>query len=586
MDFFRTSARLILWIVLLSSFFGHPVAQEKSSVPKPSPPSFRFTDITPASGIHFDHTVSPGKKYLYESIAGGVLLLDYDQDGWLDIYFTNSPSVDMALHGQKAKSALYRNNHDGTFTDVTDKAGVGYPCWAMGGAVADYNNDGWPDMLITCQEGTVLYRNNGDGTFTDVSKQAHLTDPRWTTGAAFGDYDGDGFVDLMVTRYVDFDLKNLPPFGVGATCHYRGIPVQCGPRGMKGLGDSLYHNNGDGTFTDVSKAAGVDDSSGYYGLGVVWSDFNLDGRPDIYVANDSTPAYLYRNDGNGKFTDVSLESGTAVSGDGAEMAGMGVSVCDYNHTGRFSITVTNFEDQYNSIFRNDGDMSFSDSANAAGVVKASTPRLGWGTGCLDFDNDGWPDLLAVNGHVYPQVDTLPVGAKYREPMLIFLNNQNSTFRDVSTEVGNAVTIPRPSRGTAFGDLDNDGDIDVVVENIDGPPVILQNDGGNQKNWIAFELAGTKSNRSAIGALVKVTAGTMVQVDEVRSGGSYLSQNDFRLHFGLGEATKVDRVEIRWPSGLTETLQNLTVGRFYSIKEGQGIVSSEQLHPSLKKENIR
>src|ERR1700680_3786366 len=282
-------------------------SQKKPTDKTEKPPvtsTIHFSDITEASGIKFQHVLSPEKKYLIESMAGGLMLLDYDGDGWLDIYFTNSPSVDMALHGQKAKSALYHNNHDGTFTDVTDKAGVGYPCLAMGGAVGDYNNDGWPDILVTCEEGMVLYRNNGDGTFTDVTKEAHLTDPRWSTGAAFGDYDGDGYADLMVSRYVEFDLDHLPQFGVGATCRFRGIPVQCGPRGMKGLGDSLYHNNGDGTFTDVSKAAGVDDKAGYYGLGVVWSDFNDDGRPDLFVADDSTPNYLYRNVGHGHLTDV------------------------------------------------------------------------------------------------------------------------------------------------------------------------------------------------------------------------------------------------------------------------------------------
>ncbi len=551
---------------------------KENAKPAP-PPTFHFTDSTASSGIHFEHVVSPEKKYLYESVSGGVLLLDYDRDGWLDLYFTNAPSVAMALRGEKARSALYHNNHDGTFTDVTDKAGVGYPCWAMGGAVADYDNDGWPDILLTCQEGLVLYHNNGDGTFTNVTKEAHLTDPRWATGAAFGDYDGDGFVDLMVTRYVDFDLKNLPPFGVGPTCHYRGIPVQCGPRGMKGLGDNLYHNNGDGTFTDVSKAAGVDDPSGYYGLGVVWSDLSGKGRPDLYVADDSTPAYLYRNDGNGKFTDVSFTSGTAVSADGAEMAGMGVAVCDYNHSGRFSIYVTNFEDQYNSLFRNDGELNFTDSALPAGLAETTKPLLGWGAGCVDFDNDGWPDLFNVNSHVYPQVDGLQVGAKYREPMVAFLNNGNGTFRDVSTALGPALMVPRPSRGAAFGDLDNDGDIDVVVENIDGAPVILRNDGGNQKHWITLELAGTKSNRMAIGALVKAVAGSLVQVDEVRSGGSYLSQNDCRIHFGLGDADHVDRVEIRWPSGKTEILQNLSVDKFYAVKEGEGVVPFDKIRPA-------
>ena len=539
------------------------------STPPPSAPSLQFVDVTAASGIHFEHSVSPEKKYLIESMSGGVLLLDYDQDGWLDIYFTNAPAVEMARRGEKARSALYHNNHDGTFTDVTDKAGVAFPCWAMGGAVADFDNDGWPDILVTCEEGMVLYRNNRDGTFTDVTKAAHLTDPRWTTGAAFADYDGDGFADLFVSRYVEFDLKNLPEFGSGKNCHFRGIPVQCGPRGMKGLGDGLYHNNGDGTFTDVSKVAGVDDPNGYYGLGVVWSDFNDDGRPDLFVANDSTPNYLYRNDGNGHFTDVSFVSGTAVGADGGEFSGMGIATCDFNHTGRFSIHVTNFEDQNNSLYRNDSNLMFTDVSYAAGIGATTVPYLGWGTGCVDFDNDGWPDLFAVNGHVYPQVDRLEAGAKYRERKLVFWNQHEGKFRDVSSGAGPALQIPQPSRGAAFGDLNNDGRIDVVVENIDGSPMILRNVSQSPNHWVSFQLVGTASNRMAIGARVKVIAGTLSQVEEVHSGGSYLSQNDVRLHFGLGDATKVDRVEIRWPFGKVETLHDLAADRFYKIKEGSG-----------------
>jgi len=542
-------------------------------------PGFQLVDVTTASKIRFEHVVSAEKKYLIESMSGGVLLLDYDQDGWLDIYFTNSPTVEAALRGEKARSALYRNNHDGTFTDVTEQAGVGYPCWAMGGAVADYNNDGWPDILVTCEEGLVLYRNNGDGTFTDVTKQAHLTDPRWSTGAAFADYDGDGFVDLAVSRYVEFDLKNLPKFGVGATCHYRGIPVQCGPRGMKGIGDSLYHNNGDGTFMDVSKSAGVDDASGYYGLGVLWSDFNDDGRPDLFIADDSTPNYLYRNDGNGRFTDVSFISGTAVSRDGGEMAGMGVAACDFNHSGRFSIYVTDFEDQSNMLYRNDGAMTFTEDASESGIAAVTVPYLGWGTGCIDLDNDGWPDLFVVNGHVYPQVDALAAGAKYKERKLVFLNQGNGTFRDVSSLVGDAVTRAESSRGAAFGDLDNDGRMDVVVENIDGRPMILRNEGRSGNHWIGFQVSGTKSNRAAIGAKVKIIAGGMTQVDEVRSGGSYLSQNDLRVHFGLGSATKIDSVEVRWPSGTIDVMKSLAADKFYAVLEGKGLVDVEQVRPA-------
>ncbi len=550
-----------------------PPAQVHTKKAQPAP-VFHFTDITESSGIRFQHAVSPEKKYLIESMSGGVLLLDYDQDGWLDIYFTNAPSVDMAQHGEKARSALYHNDRNGTFSDVTDRAGVGYPCWAMGGAVADYNNDGWPDILVTCAEGVVLYRNNGNATFTDVTREAHLGDTRWATGAAFADYDGDGFVDLMVTRYVELDLKNLPKFGLGPTCHFRGVAVQCGPRGMKGLGDSLYHNNGNGTFTEVSKAAGVEDAAGRYGLGLTWSDFNDDGRVDLFVADDSTPNYLYRNDGNGHFADVSFVSGTAVAADGGEMAGMGVAVCDYNHSGRFSIHVTNFEDQNNSLYRNDGNLSFTEVSYAAAIGTATVPYLGWGTGCIDLDNDGWPDLFVVNGHVYPQVDRFAAGAKYRERKLVFLNQRDGTFEDVSALVGPALAIPQASRGAAFGDLDNDGDLDVVVENIDGAPLILRNDGGNQKHWVTLELIGVKSNRLAIGSKVKAVAGPLVQVDEVRSGGSYLSQSDLRIHFGLGGADELDRVEVRWPSGRTEILQDLAAGRSYVIKEGEGLVPTK------------
>jgi hypothetical protein len=560
---------------LLPPGFAQRSAQKPAAKPHPTTTPIHFSDVTAASGIKFEHTISSEKKYLIESMAGGVLLLDYDGDGWLDIYFTNAPNIEMAQHGQRARSALYRNNHDGTFTDVTERAGVGYPCWAMGGAVGDYNNDGWPDILVTCEEGMVLYRNNGDGTFTDVTRQAHLTDPRWSTGAAFADYDGDGYIDLMVTRYVEFDLEHLAPFGVGPTCHFRGIPVQCGPRGMKGLGDSLYHNNGDGTFTDVSKSAGVDDARGYYGLGVAWSDLNDDGRPDLFVADDSTPNYLYRNDGNGHFTDVSYISGTAVSEDGGEMAGMGVAICDYNHSGRFSIYITNFEDQSNSLYRNDGNLAFTEAATAAGIGAITVPYLGWGTGCVDFDNDGWPDLFVVNGHVYPQVDALAAGAKYRERKLVFQNNRDGTLSDINDLAGPALRVPQPSRGAAFGDLDNDGRIDVVVENIDGAPLVLHNDSTGTNHWITLQLIGTRSNRLAIGAKVRVLSGDLSQIEEVRSGGSYLSQNDLRVHFGLGAAGRVDRIEIRWPSGGTETLQNLAPDRFYVVKEGSGVVPADK-----------
>ena len=510
------------------------------------------------------------------------MLIDYDRDGWPDIYFTNSPSVDMALKGQKSRGALYHNNHDGTFTDVTDKAGIATPCFAMGGAVADYNNDGWPDLYITCFAGNVLYRNNGDGTFTDVTAKAGVSDGRWSTGAAFGDYDGDGFVDLMVTNYVDFHLNDLPQFGSRPTCKYKGVDVQCGPRGLKGAGDSLFHNNGDGTFTNVSKSAGVDDPGGFYGLGVVWADFNNTGRPDIFVANDSTPNFLYRNDGHGKFTEMGLESGTAVSEDGSEQASMGIAIGDYTHKGLPSLYLTEFTDEPDTLYRNEGDWNFRDVSYQAGVALPSLPWVKWGDAFADLDNDGWIDLIAVSGHVYPQMDGVPSAGAYRQPKILNMNQGDGTFCDASTQAGPALQEKRVSRGLAVGDLFNDGNMDVVIGDLDGSPMLLRNHGIAGHHWVSFELAGTKSNRAALNAKIKIVAGGMTQTDEVHSGGSYLSQNDLRLHFGLGAATKIDSVEIRWSSGAIDTLKDLSADKFYSVLEGKGIVPAEQIRPELNK----
>jgi len=539
----------------------------------------QLEDVTAATGIRFRHISDPEKKYIVESMSGGVAIIDYDRDGWPDIYFTNSPTVDMANKGQKSRGALYHNNHDGTFTDVTDKAGIGTPCFAFGAIVGDYNNDGWPDIYVTCLGGNVLYRNNGDGTFTDVTAKAGVADGRWSSGASFGDYDGDGFVDLMVVNYVDFHLNDLPKFGSNPTCTYRGVAVQCGPRGLKGGGDSLFHNNGDGTFTDVSKSAGVDDPSGYYGMGVVWADFNDSGRPDIYVANDSTPNFLYKNEGNGKFTDLGLESGTAVSEDGSEQGSMGIAIGDYNHTGRPSIYITNFSDEYDTLYRNDGDWNFHDVSYRSGVAAPSVAGVKWGTAFADLDNDGWLDLITVAGHVYPQVDVLPALGGYRQSKILNMNQGDGTFCDASAQAGPALQQKRVSRGLAVSDLFNNGNLDVVVNDLDGPPSILRNLGIAGRHWISFELAGTKSNRLAIGARIKLTAGGMTQTDEIHSGGSYLSQNDLRIHFGLGAATVVDSIEVRWPSGKIDVLKGLAADKFYSVLEGEGVVPAERIRPA-------
>ena len=541
----------------------------------------QLTEVLPKTGIKFVHVAAPEKKYIVESMSGGVLMIDFDRDGWLDIYFPNSPSVEMVLKGEKARSALYRNNGDGTFADVTTKSGTAYPGFAMGGAVGDYNNDGWPDMYVTCLGGNVLYRNNGDGTFTDVAKAAGVVDGRWSAGAAFADYNGDGFLDLMVANYVDYKLSDMPGFGSLPSCKFRGIDVQCGPRGLKGAGDSLFKNNGDGTFTEVAKQMGTDDPGGFYGMQMVWADYGNRGKLDAYVANDSTANFLFRNDGN-KFTEIGLEAGTAVSGDGSEQGSMGVAVGDYLHTGRFSIFVTNFADEYNTLYRNDGDFNFTDVSFAAKVAQVSRPYVGWGTGFFDIDNDTWLDLFVVNGHVYPQMDQISSGMGYRQRKLLHINQGDGTFCDASALAGPALQEQRASRGAAFGDLDNDGRIDVVIGDLDGAPSILRNEGNDGNNWITLELAAVKGSPLAIGARVKITTGNIVQTEEIRSGVSYLSQSDLRLHFGLGKAAKADVVEIRWPSGRTEILKDVPAGKFYSILEGSGIVPFEKIRPAAKR----
>jgi enediyne biosynthesis protein E4 len=542
----------------------------------PASPSTHYpelVDITASTGIQFEHHSSPEQKYIVESMSGGVALIDYDRDGWLDIYFTNALTVEMAQHGAKSRSALYHNNHDGTFTDVTDKAGVGYPCWAMGASVGDYNNDGWPDLLVSCFGGVVLYRNNGDSTFTDVTRKAGLSgDTQWATGAAFGDYDGDGFADLFVSHYVDFHLSDMAAFGSSDSCKYIGIDVQCGPRGLKGAPDSLYHNNGDGTFTDVSKKSGVGDEERRYGLTSIWSDFDNDGKLDLLVTNDAGPNYLYQGDGTGKFVDAGDSSGVALNENGAAQANMGIAVGDFLHTGRISLVISHFDNEYAAFYRNDGGMSFTDISGPSGIARGTRGYVGWGDAFVDFSNSGWQDFFMVNGHVYPQVDTVPMGVRYRERKLLFLNKRDGTFKDISKEAGSAIQILQVSRGMAIGDLFNDGKLEAVVENLVGSPMVLRPEGGPSNHWISFQLEGVKCNRLALNARVQATAGDLVQLGEVMSSGSYLSQNDLRIHFGLGSHDRIDKANVMWPDGKVETLVNLAADRFYSVKEGSGVVS--------------
>jgi len=529
------------------------------------PAAVQFNDVTSTSGITFKHALSPEKKYIAESMSGGVALFDYDNDGYLDIFFVNSLTVELLKANQKTRSVLYRNNHDGTFSDVTDKAKVGDVGWGMGCAVGDFNNDGFDDLYVTSIGPDHLFKNNGNGTFTDVTQKAGVSDPRFSTGAAFLDYDNDGKLDLFVTNYVGFDMDHLPTFGEGPTCQFKGVPVQCGPRGLPGAGDSLFRNNGDGTFTDVSKKAGVADSRGYYGLDVVGSDFDGDGWIDIFVANDSTPNFLYHNNGNGTFSEIGFESGTALDKNGNEQGCMGVTLGDYDHDGLLDLFITNFDDEYNVLYRNAGRGSFVDVSHEAGVAMISLPYVGWGTKFFDYDNDGWLDLFVANGHAYPQRD------RYRQRKLLYRNNHDGTFSEVAAQSGSALMEERASRGTAFGDIDNDGDVDIVVNDLDGVPQLLRNDGGNKNNWIIVKTIGTKSNRNGIGAKVKVVSGDLIQLDEVRSGGSYLSQNDLKLHFGLEKRTNVDLIQVRWPSGAVDTLTNVTANKVVTVKEGKGLV---------------
>jgi enediyne biosynthesis protein E4 len=562
--------RRLLPVVLSALMFvglcgvGHAQAGAKRAAAAETVP--QLVDITASTGIHFDHLASPEQRYIVESMSGGVALLDYDQDGWLDIYFTNAPNVAMALAGKKARSALYHNNHDGTFTDVSEQAGVAYPCWAMGAAVGDYDNDGWPDLVVSCFGGVVLYHNNRDGTFRDVSVASGLSkDSGWATGVAFGDYDGDGLVDLFVSHYVDLDVQNLPTFGSLKTCQYHEIAVQCGPRGLKGSPDMLYHNHGDGTFTEVE--AGVSDPKRFFGLGAVWSDFDNDGKIDLLVANDGEPNYLYRNEGNGHFQELANEAGVALSEAGVEQANMGIAVGDYTNTGWMSMAISHFSEDYAVLYRNDGAMNFTDVSHRAKVAQSTLPYVGWGDAFLDTGNRGWLDLILVNGHVYPQVDNAKLGTTYREPKLLFWNNRDGTFRDASQQAGPALQVPQVSRGLAVGDLFNRGVLDVVIENLTGGPMILEAKSDRANHWVSFQLEGGPSNRLALNARVLATAGKLQQMGEVRSGGSYLSQSDLRIHFGLGPSASIEQVEVVWPDGKKQAFHDVAADRFYKLKEG-------------------
>ena len=539
-----------------------------------------FIEITHAAGLDIFHHRSgtPEKRTILETPGSGVALLDYDTDGWLDIYLLNG-STFPGLKGKEAppRAMLLHNNHDGTFTDITEKAGVANERWGFGVAVGDYDNDGWPDIYVSNFGKNRLYHNNHDGTFTDVAEKAGVTLGGWSTGATWGDYDHDGFLDLFVPGYAKFDPDHPPVSGKGGLppgfCNFRGIEVMCGPRGLAGEGDHLFHNNGDGTFTDVSVKAKVSDPKDYYGFASVFVDVDDDGWLDLAVANDSVPKYLYRNKHDGTFEDLSYISGFALNDEGREQASMGIAVGDYNRDGKVDFYTTNFSDDYNTLYRNDGDGNFSDVSARAGIAAVTLPFLGWGTGFLDYDNDGLLDIFVANGHVYPGVDLQDWGTTWAQRPLLLRNLDGSKFQEVLAATGSGLAVVVSARGAAFGDLFNDGHIDVVLNNIDSKPTLLRNVVKNSNHWITLKLlGGPKSPRDAIGAKVFVTTGSVRQRGDIFSGGSYASSSDQRLHFGLGAAVKVDRVEIHWPSGAKEEITIPAVDRIFTVKEGKGIIA--------------
>jgi hypothetical protein len=527
-----------------------------------------FRDVTAESGITFKHHSAPEKKYIVESMSGGVALFDFDNDGRVDVYFVDSLTVDTAQDPKSARSALYRNLGGGKFEDVTDRAGVGHPGWGMGVCTADVDGDGWEDLYVTALGRNRLYRNKGDGTFADIAEAAGLTAGAWSTGCGFADYDRDGDLDLFVSRYVQIDLANLPEFGKGKTCEYRGIAVQCGPRGLPGEGDLLFRNEGNGRFSEVGVAAGVSDPRRYYGLGLAWFDYNEDGWPDLYVANDSTPSFLYQNQKDGTFKDVAFPAGAAVSEDGAEQGCMGVAVGDYNNDSRLDLYVTTFAEEYYPLRRNDGAVGFTDVSFKSGVAPPSLPYVGWGTAFLDYDNDGLVDIIAVNGHVYPQLDKARLGASagYRQRKLLYRNKGDGTFEELAARYGAVFTDEKVSRGLAVGDLDDDGRQDVVINDLDGTPQVLHNELSPTGRWLRVKLKGARPNTSAIGAVVTVRAGGRSQRNNVRSGTSYLSQDDKRLHFGLGAAAQADVVEVLWPDGTTTRREGVKADQLLVIEQ--------------------
>lgn len=607
-EFFREVARWgkIVPASILLPGIGEAAALQKPAASAPTGRSekalapeagFSFTDIAAQAGLSGAINVFGGverKRYLLEEIGCGVALFDYDNDGWPDIFFVNGTRFEGISPQHQPANFLFHNNRDGSFTNITEKAGLLRSGWGQGCCVGDYDNDGYDDLVVTYWGGIVLYHNNGDGTFTDVTEKAGLMQkgpkPRWNTGCCLVDYDRDGHLDLFVANYVNFDPRVAPQPGENQFCRYYGLAVGCGPQGMGGGTNLLYHNRGDGTFEDVSERSGVAIPrgpaaptfnsvqwlpAGSYGLGVCAADFDNDGWPDIYVACDSVPSRFYHNKQDGTFEEIGSDIGCALNENGTAQGGMGVGVGDYDCDGWLDIVKTNYSDQTANLYHNNGDGTFYDAVYQAGMG-TNTKYLGWGVGLFDFDNDGWPDIFMSNGHVFPEVDTRRLHVTFKQRKIVYKNLRNGRFVDVTSGAGAAVAQLHSSRGTAFGDFDNDGDVDVVIINMNEPPSLLRNDCRSKNNWLKVKCIGTKSNRSAVGARVRVMVGRHSQINEVMSGSSFMSQNDLRLHFGLGRAVQADLVEVRWPLGLLESFKNVDANQLLVVQEGHGIVRREKL----------
>jgi hypothetical protein len=574
---------MLMFTTLMGRWMETPALLAVPTATAEEPSRVTLIDIAKQAGLNAPNVWGgiKQKKYIVEVKGSGLAFFDYDNDGWIDIYLTNGVRFEETYTPKSAPiQHLYRNNRDGTFTDVTEKAGLARTGWGTGVAIGDYDNDGWDDLFCSYWGHNILWHNNGDGTFTDVTKKAGLGEERvrWGTGSTFLDYDRDGFLDIFVSNYIELDIKKVPAPGQAGYCQWKGIPVMCGPHGLPGGMNILYHNNGDGTFTDVSEKAGVLKPGPRYSITAVSYDFDNDGWPDIYVAVDSMPSILFHNNHDGTFTDVAVAAGCAYSEEGQEQSGMGVGVGDYDCNGWFDIFKTNFSDDTPDLYRNNGDGTFTNVTFVSGFG-VNTQYVCWGAGFMDYDNDGWTDVFNVTGHVYPEVESYHLDAHFLSPRLVYRNLGNGKFRDVSKDMGPGVNALYSSRGCAFGDFDNDGDIDVLILNMNDYPTLLRNDGGNKDNWIKIKLLGAKCNRTAIGARVRVMTGKHAQMDEVHSGTSVMSQSDLRLHFGLGQVKQIDLIEVKWPtSQKIEKFTNIEANQFLTIKEGSGIIKAEKYTP--------